>query len=90
MADTEDPTCTGCRKPKPLAEFQRYGRKNLTCNACSERHRTRKAKAAAAAQQTQQQQQQQDQSPQTQQPSQQAQPTQPHPADAITTKKEQD
>ena len=44
-------TCTGCRKQKAPEEFWRYNRTNLTCNACSERHRTRKAKVAA--QQTQ-------------------------------------
>ncbi|KAH9844479.1 hypothetical protein Tdes44962_MAKER01513 [Teratosphaeria destructans] len=46
-------TCTGCRKAKPVEDFRRFNRQNLTCNACSERHRTRKnkdkANAAAAA-----------------------------------------
>lgn len=42
-------TCTGCRKQKAPEEFQRYNRNNLTCNTCSERHRTRKNKEKAAA-----------------------------------------
>lgn len=42
-------TCTGCRKQKASEEFQRYNRNNLTCNACSERHRMRKNKEKAAA-----------------------------------------
>ncbi|RMZ19383.1 hypothetical protein D0859_16625 [Hortaea werneckii] len=70
-------TCTGCRKQKNSEDFWRYNRTNLTCNACSERHRTRKAKtAAAAAQQNQpppalplQNQQQAQQAQQAQQPS---------------------
>ena len=40
-------TCTGCRKQKVPDDFIRFKRTNLTCNACSERHRTRKAKVAA-------------------------------------------
>ncbi|KAK5134287.1 hypothetical protein LTR08_006716 [Meristemomyces frigidus] len=40
-------TCTGCRKQKAPEDFWRFNRTNLTCNACSERHRTRKAKVAA-------------------------------------------
>ncbi|RMY90971.1 hypothetical protein D0862_09849 [Hortaea werneckii] len=56
QTQTPPQTCTGCRKQKNPEDFWRYNRTNLTCNACSERHRTRKAKtAAAAAQQNQQQ-----------------------------------
>ncbi|RMX77277.1 hypothetical protein D0869_10017 [Hortaea werneckii] len=64
QTQTPPQTCTGCRKQKSPEDFWRYNRTNLTCNACSERHRTRKAKtAAAAAQQNQQQQAQQPQQP---------------------------
>ncbi|RMZ16597.1 hypothetical protein D0860_00952 [Hortaea werneckii] len=78
-------TCTGCRKQKNSEDFWRYNRTNLTCNACSERHRTRKAKTAAAAAQQNQppaaalplqnQGQNQQQAQQVQQPSSENPPT---------------
>ncbi|KAI7088107.1 hypothetical protein KC356_g3632 [Hortaea werneckii] len=73
QTQTPPQTCTGCRKQKNSEDFWRYNRTNLTCNACSERHRTRKAKTAAAAAQQNQPQPPQNQA-QNQQQAQQAQP----------------
>ncbi|GAB1731699.1 hypothetical protein NU195Hw_g4743t1 [Hortaea werneckii] len=84
QTQTPPQTCTGCRKQKTSEDFWRYNRTNLTCNACSERHRTRKAKtAAAAAQQNQGQNQQQAQQPSSENPPTSATTT-------TTTKQEQD
>ncbi|RMX94067.1 hypothetical protein D0868_12503 [Hortaea werneckii] len=81
QTQTPPQTCTGCRKQKNSEDFWRYNRTNLTCNACSERHRTRKAKTAAAAAQQNQPQPPQNQG-QSQQQAQQAQ----QPSESTLTK----
>ncbi|RMX85181.1 hypothetical protein D0869_04025 [Hortaea werneckii] len=91
QTQTPPQTCTGCRKQKNSEDFWRYNRTNLTCNACSERHRTRKAKTAAAAAQQNQPQPPQNQGQSQQQAQQAQQPSESTLTSATTTtKQEQD